>query len=209
MAEWIYGIVAVMLFGTVILQVLPSGTYRKYVRLFLGAMLMITVMWPVFSWLGFTEGARVSFEQELYSSWLSNEIGWGKSGSSEILSQDEWTQNMHMQMRNRQQIWVKEAAELTARDYGFVCLDCQVEWNETENWPSKILLWVARDDDQTDTVQTNTISVIHQVTEVDKVGADAKEEKVYYEPSELRPLHQALQTVWQLEEAQILLYLQR
>ena len=30
MSDWIYGIVAVMMFGTVILQVTPEGTYQKY-----------------------------------------------------------------------------------------------------------------------------------------------------------------------------------
>lgn len=204
MAEWIYGIVAVMLFGTVILQVLPQGTYQKYVRLFLGAMLMITVMWPVFYALGFTETVKITLEQELFSSWLMAGTGWGKNGSGGMILEDEWAQNMHLQVRNRQETWVKKTVELTAQDYGFVCLDCQVEWNETQDWPAKLIVQVAKDDDQTD-----PISIIQKVTGVDKVGASMGDGEVYYEPSELRPLHQALQTVWQLDQEQILLYLQR
>ena len=214
MSDWIYGIVVVMVFGTVILQVTPEGTYQKYVRLFLGALLMLTVTRPLYSWLDLLEGTRLSFEQEVLSSWMGGtslgdgqwENGWQAA--------DRWERIMKEQVSQKQETWVEQVLESMAGEYGFLYLDHKVQWDQAGNWPERLTLWVERPE----TVETDVADDSKDISVVDPINMgsdrefDAKreaEDQAYYEPSELRPLHQALQTIWRLKEDQIVLYWQR
>ena len=227
MTDWIYGIVVVMVFGTVILQVTPEGTYQKYVRLFLGALLMMTVMRPLFSWMDLSEGSNLFFKQEVLSSWLG-----GASWENELLGEgwqgsDPWETTMKEQLNRKQESWVRQVLESTAGEYGFSYLDHEVQWDSTGSWLERLVLWVKRATDMESGVtaggtevdgasrRTSDVEEISSVERINPVYDSAigakkdMDDQVYYEPSELRPLHQALQTVWQLEESQIVLYWQR
>ena len=46
---WIRNLAYTLLFFTVVLQLVPEGGYRKYIRYFLGLILIVTVISPVFS----------------------------------------------------------------------------------------------------------------------------------------------------------------
>lgn len=226
-ADWIYGIVAVMLFGTVILHVTPEGTYQKYVRLFLGALLMLAVLSPLFSLLGLTENVRLTFEQGMLSSWLGNFSGVSSASGQEGEQwqqwqvPDTWEQTMQEQIRNKQEAWMQEALASVTQEYGFSFLDCEVEWNAAGDWPEKLTVWVEKENgaENEASVAVGAIEPVAQVglevgETTDKTievqgNQDSLETGNYYEPSELRSLHYALQTVWQLEEEQILLYWQR
>ena len=74
-------------------------------------------------------------------------------------------------------------------------------------------MWVEMGAGRSDQDVRNTeILLVDPIVSVNGRNHDVKsdlEEEVYYEPSELRPLHQALQRIWQLEEEQIVLYRQR
>ena len=224
-ADWLYGIAAVLLFGTVILQGMPEGTYQKYARLFLGALLVMAVISPLFSRWGLTEETRLSFEQGMVSSWLD-----GIMADEEWQVSEAWEQTMQQQIRQKQEAWLQEPLAALAEEYGFSCLRYAVEWNEAGDWPRQLTLWVTRRDEtaatEEDHVAGAEMSGILSVEPVSSVGEPAAptgegipslgevqssqgEPAVYYEPSELRPLHQALQTVWQLPEEQILLYWER
>jgi len=231
MGDWIYGIVAVMLFGRVILQVTPEGAYQKYVRLFMGAVLMLAVVSPVFSLFGLSEEIRLSFEQNDLFSWWGTEASWSQENKGAWQSPDPWEESMREQMYKKQEAWLIRSLAGTVQEYGFVCLAQKVEWNDSKNWPRKLTLWLAREgedrgstgDGETlgDTIVAGTavgsgMDIINPIDAVPYVGAKAENKaendadgSTYYEPSELRPLHQALQMIWQLEEGQIILYYER
>ena len=46
---WIRNLAYTLLFFTVVLQLVPEGGYRKYIRYFLGLILIVTVISPVYS----------------------------------------------------------------------------------------------------------------------------------------------------------------
>ncbi len=224
-ADWLYGIVAVLLFGTVILQGMPEGTYQRYARLFLGVLLVMAVISPLFSRLGLWEGTRLSFERGLVSSWLD-----GVVEAKEWQVSQRWEETMQQQIRQKQEGWLQEPLAALTEEYGFSCLRYAVEWNEAGDWPRQLTLWVTRR-------EQNTVAEEYPVSDAEATGILPVEpissvgglvvstenaivsQKIesssqrgparYYEPSELRPLHQALQTVWQLREEQILLYWER
>lgn len=213
MGDWIYGIVAVMLFGTVILQVMPEGTYQKYVRLFLGVLLMMTVIEPLGSWFGLGEEIRLSFEQRILSSW-AEVTSFEQTGKNERWQEsDHWDAMMREQLNQKQENWVRQVLESTAQEYGYRYLDHRVQWNEKSDWPEMLTMWVEMGAGRSDQDVRNTeILLVDPIVSVNGRNHDVKsdlEEEVYYEPSELRPLHQALQVIWQLEEEQIVLYRQR
>ena len=213
MSDWIYGIVAVMLFGTVILQVTPEGTYQKYVRLFLGVLLMMTVIEPFGLLFGWREETRLSFEQRILSSW-AEVTSFEQTGKNERWQEpDHWDVMMKEQLDQKQERWVRQMLESTAQEYGYMYLDHQVQWNEKGDWPERLTMWVEMGADRSDQEVRNTeIFFVDPIVSVNGRDHDVKsdlEEDVYYEPSELRPLHQALQVIWQLEEEQIVLYRQR
>lgn len=223
-ADWIYGIAVVMLFGTAVLQATPEGTYQKYVRLFLGALLMLAVFSPLFSLLGLWETTRLSFEKHVLTAWLDDSS----------LEQEQW----QAAAQKKKEAWLREPLDALAREYGFVCLDYAVQWETERDWPAQLTLWVMRE--RSDSAQENTasegVSQIRPVESVavigqgimtaaeDAIGTEEQshlegktelndvgstETQVYYEPSELRRLHQALELVWNLEEDQICLYWER
>ena len=228
MSDWIYGIVAVMLFGTVILQVTPEGAYQKYVRLFLGALLIMTVIGPLYSWLGLAEGSRLSFEQRILSSWRMTALE--RTGMDNMWQEsDHWERRMQEQVSQKQETWMQDALKVIAEGYGFKYIKHEVRWDLAGNWPDSLVLWVEKSGEENgynpeDIAGNITKDIADHPMEIEGVSSvepivfvtdrysDKKREgqdKVYYEPSELRPLHQALQVVWQLEEGQIVLYLQR
>ena len=123
--------------------------------------------------------------------------------------------------------------EALAQEYGFGCTDYSVQWNEAGDWPEQITMWLVRQEEASSAAGSGSkqdrgifwpeedgaggsiadISSVEQIQVDQETMAEFKsnveEEVTYYEPSELRQLHQALQTVWQLEEEQILLYWER
>ena len=50
--EWVKRMIFLGIFLTILLQVLPNGTYRKYVRFFAGMVFVLTIVSPLFSILG-------------------------------------------------------------------------------------------------------------------------------------------------------------
>lgn len=224
MSGWIYGIVVVMVFGTVILQMTPEGTYQKYVRLFVGALLMLTVIGPLYSWLDLSEGSRLFFKQEVLFAWMGVTSWEDGSSKSEWQESDLWEATMKEQVSRKQESWVRQVLESTAEEYGFSYLDHKVQWDMEGSWPERLTLWVKRQDagegDESEVVlgvETDYPMSVEKIAEVIPIVSvtdrdadrNSNSGETYYEPSELRPLHQALQVVWQLEEGQIVVYWQR
>ena len=67
--EWVKRIIFLGIFLTILLQVLPSGTYRKYVRFFVGMVFVLTIVSPLFSLLG-----QKNWEQTLERELLQQDV---------------------------------------------------------------------------------------------------------------------------------------
>ena len=67
--EWVKRMIFLGIFLTILLQVLPSGTYRKYVRFFAGMVFVLTIVSPLFSLLG-----QKNWEQTLERELLQEEV---------------------------------------------------------------------------------------------------------------------------------------
>ena len=63
--EWVKRMIFLGIFLTILLQVLPSGTYRKYVRFFVGMVFVLTIVSPLFSILG-EKNWEQTLERELF-----------------------------------------------------------------------------------------------------------------------------------------------
>ena len=153
-------------------------------------------------------------------------MSFGSTGNDRVWQEaDRWENQLQEQVDRKQETWVKQVLESTAREYGFLYLDHEVQWNVAGNWPEKLTLWVKKQEEgetcvsedvsgmETDhSMGVRGISTVTPILSVEDGTTRANgdtESEVYYEPSELRPLHQALQVVWQLEDGQIVVYCQR
>ena len=67
--EWVKRMIFLGIFLTILLQVLPSGTYRKYVRFFVGMVFVLTIVSPLFSLLG-----QKNWEQTLERELLQQDV---------------------------------------------------------------------------------------------------------------------------------------
>ena len=70
MADWIYGIAAVLILGGVAAEAVPEGAWRKYIRLFLGVLVILAAAAPVLSLFGISDRAALSYEEGIFSSWV-------------------------------------------------------------------------------------------------------------------------------------------
>lgn len=50
--EWVENIAFYMILATVLIQILPDNTYKKYIRFFTGMILILLLMTPVFRIFG-------------------------------------------------------------------------------------------------------------------------------------------------------------
>lgn len=194
LAEWIYGIAAVLLLGTLALQAVPDGTFRRYVRLFVGVLLLLTVISPVFSALGLSRQTSLAYQRELFSVSLGNT---GTIGSET----DEWKN----QAQKKRAEALKGPLTVLCADYGFELVACDSRWDESGSAVEALTLTVREVSEETPDGGGTGSQGIAQVESVEPV----ERESHYYEPSELRPLHEAVQTVLELEEKQVTIYLKR
>lgn len=67
--EWVKRMIFLGIFLTILLQVLPNGTYRKYVRFFTGMVFVLTIVSPLFSILG-----QKNWEQTLERELLQEDV---------------------------------------------------------------------------------------------------------------------------------------
>lgn len=64
--EWIQNIAFYMVLATVLIQILPDNTYKKYIRFFTGMILILLLMTPVLKIFGMEESCRSLFTSEGY-----------------------------------------------------------------------------------------------------------------------------------------------
>lgn len=208
-ADWIYGIVAVLLFGAVALQALPEGTYQKYARLFLGGILLLAVLSPVLSLFGLSQNNMLYYTREIFSVWLG-----GENIASTDHMKDEWQKKAEEQ---KEAAW-GEPLQILAEEYGFLLMSYSIVWDEEGAQPEKLTLTVAKQEEshensEKERFMSETVEKIEPVEEIRSVGENAKQTEsddgTYYEPSEVRKLHQALETVMGISQDQVVIYWNR
>lgn len=234
-ADWIYGIAAVLLLGAVALQAVPEGTYRKYVHLFLGGVLIVTMISPILSVLGLSQKTALYFGRDALAAWLG-EIrytagGLGADGGTSGL--EAWQE----QVKKQREAALEQPLQVLAEEYGFSVRSYSAEWSEDGTELEQMALtvqrqtgeWDGREDDPDSGEGTenagskrDTIAQVEPVEEIRLSGDQGKtrqegsltensasENETYYEPSELRDLHRALALVLELPEEQVIIYWNR
>lgn len=63
LAQWLKSIVVYFLLVTVVMQILPNETWQKYLKVFIGMILMILILQPVTRFFNLDENLAVSFEK--------------------------------------------------------------------------------------------------------------------------------------------------
>ena len=211
-ADWIYGIAAVMLLGSAAIQAISEGTYQKYLRLFLGLVLILTVAPPLLSLFGKSGAPSLYYLREMIASWME---GGGPGNAGGFRGTEGVLADWEEAVNQKREAALLEPLSVLSESFGFCLLSCSVEWSG-EGRPEKIVLTVRKKTDGGET-QPEDISgeeesresePVEAVRPVEAVGEEKKEPS-YYEPSELRLLHQALETVLELSGEQVAVYLDR
>lgn len=214
LADWVYGIAAVLLFGAVVLQAVPEGTYRKYVRMFLGVIMILAVTSPIVSWFGLSEQTFLHYERDLVSLWQSGlEHSGGEFVDPDAGAGGAWREEAQ---QRREAAYHKPLSAL-AEQYGFTLSSYRITWSEDGTQPVRFILTLQRKEEagKEESVQTEgapeMVPSVKTVGNTELAGAnfDSEDGTVSYEPSELRPLHEAMEIVFELERDQVILYWDR
>ena len=204
MADWIYGIAAVLILGGIVTETVPEGAWRRYIRLFLGVLLILAAAAPLFSLFGISDRAALSYEEGLLSSWV-DQIGMQEGGA--------WDEAA----RQKQEEALGEPLSVLAEDFGYRLESYSIDWASGE--PEAVSLTVSENRDsgaepqEEGTAEEQTAGGVEQVEEIAPVAPvqepQERETAVYYEPSELRGLHDTLASVFSFSAEQVTIYLVR
>lgn len=63
LAQWLKSIVVYFLLVTIVMQILPNDAWQKYLKVFIGMLLMILILQPVTRFFNLDENLAVSFEK--------------------------------------------------------------------------------------------------------------------------------------------------
>ena len=214
-ADWIYGIAAVLLLSSAALQAVSEGTWQKYVKLFCGGLVILAVTAPLLTLAGRLGQTSLYYQRDTLSALFG-----GLEGS--VPEGDEWRQ----EARKRQEEALREPLAALAESCGFTICSYTLGWKE-ETQIDAVTLTV-RAADKALAQEEGTPGGADGILPVEAVepagpgdgrdgpgkdGAGTKEDAAaqgsYYEPSELRTLHEALETVLGLSSGQVAIYLQR
>lgn len=64
-SNWLSSIVIYFLLITIVMQILPEDSYRKYVKILIGMIFMILLLKPVTSLFGISDALNASFRKAL------------------------------------------------------------------------------------------------------------------------------------------------
>ena len=205
MADWIYGMAAVLILGGIVTEAVPEGVWRKYIRLFLGVLLILAAAAPLFSLFGISDRAALSYEEGLLTSWIDQIEG--QEGTA-------WNEAA----RQKQEEALLKPLAVLAEDFGYQLETYSINWASGE--PEAVSLTVSESRNPRAEPQEEGISQeqtagagVEQVENIAPVAPvqepQERETAVYYEPSELRPFHEAVASVFSLPNEQVTIYLTR
>ena len=108
---WVKGIIGWLLIMSLMLQCVPGKAYRSYLRLFMGIILILTVLEP------FSRGDKMAEELEQILGKLAYEEtvpGWKDSS----MSDSEWQDKLHQGEQWAENRIVSLAEEMAAEEKG-------------------------------------------------------------------------------------------
>lgn len=85
--EWLRNISYYLILVTAVTYVLPSGSYRKYIRFFTGLVLIFMLLTPVLNLFGKNEGKTGDLAKKYYEEFekeVAGHITWKESLPKEI-----------------------------------------------------------------------------------------------------------------------------
>lgn len=115
--EWIKRMIYLTIFLTLLLQILPKGSYRKYVKFFAGLVFVITVLNPLMGIL----------QQENWEEELLNGLLYEESVREGELDFDYMEEQQKKYYAKSMGMAVREVAEQAADDVGVEIVDIEVE----------------------------------------------------------------------------------
>ena len=93
---WVKGIICWLLIMSLMLQCVPGKVYRSYLRLFMGIILILTVLAPLSNWDGTTDGLESILEKLAYEEavpgWKDSPVS-GDEWEERLLRGGEWAEN--------------------------------------------------------------------------------------------------------------------
>ena len=78
---WIRDIVFYFILVSVVMNVMPDSKYRKYVRFFLGIVLIILMVQPLLQFLNLSDSLDANFNSETLKQQWEESSGWINSES--------------------------------------------------------------------------------------------------------------------------------
>lgn len=199
--EWIARIAMFYLLSVLIQQLLPSGKYRKYIRLYMGLLLIWLVLAPVTEWLQSSDHWEKVWEQ-VWDAMEKQELHLEAEAGSEW----RWRQILE-EYRKR----VEETAARITEEEGYDLRECVVEFNEdTENEEfgriQSLCLTLSRDGEKEDT-ESEQSTVDPVVIDPIYVGETIKEGEEETHPV-LNKIRDELAREYALDPKQVHIFLQ-
>lgn len=131
-SEWIRRIIYLTIFLTLLLQILPKGSYRKYVRFFAGLVFVITILNPLMKLV----------QQEDWEDRLVNELLYEESireGELDFAYMEEQQKEYYARSIGSA---VREVAGQSVEDLGVEIVDIEVESSNEDGSIHKVTAWV-------------------------------------------------------------------
>ncbi len=129
--EWIKRMIYLTVFLTLLLQILPAGSYRKYVRFFAGLVFVITILNPLMGFL-----RQENWEENLLSGLLMNENV--RIGELDFSYMEEKQKEYYKKSVDTA---VREAAAQAAADVGVEIVDVEVESSDENGALKSVTVW--------------------------------------------------------------------
>lgn len=130
--EWIKRMIYLTIFLTLLLQILPGGSYRKYVKFFAGLVFVITVLNPLAGIL----------QQENWEGDLLNRLLYEENVREGELDFDYMEEKQKEYYAESIGTAVRAIAEQAADDTGVELMDVEVESSKEDGTLQAVTVWV-------------------------------------------------------------------
>lgn len=201
--NWAEAIIIAVVIATIIEMILPEGNCKKYIKVVIGVYILFTIISPVIT--KFT-GKTVSVSDLIDLSKYVDEVK-EKEKSQNLLAQNNETNIKDMYISN-----LKTDIKSKLKGKGYTTQNINLDISNDENYTlNKIYLSVSKIDEneETDNTQTNEVSKIETVNEVnvsisnEVTSKENKKEKDSLSTSDKKKIKEYLSSVYEIQEKNI------
>lgn len=201
--NWAEAIIIAVVIATIIEMILPEGNCKKYIKVVIGVYILFTIISPVIT--KFT-GKTVSVSDLIDLSKYVDEVK-EKEKSQNLLAQNNETNIKDMYISN-----LKTDIKSKLKGKGYTTQNINLDVSNDENYTlNKIYLSVSKIDEneEADNTQTNEISKIETVNEVnvsisnEVTSKENKKEKDSLSTSDKKKIKEYLSSVYEIQEKNI------